>query len=116
MIRIMHVHHHELVMGHRGEGQGILVLGNDRMPLRWHWMRQVNGDNAAPGCLKIGVEIKNRIDIAQEDILRIRLIQQADERASTVHGTIVEPIGPSAVLPDVEHQVCAVVSNAWGET
>src|SRR5262249_15967465 len=67
-------------------------------------------------CLKIGVDIEHRIDIAQKGILRIRFIQQADERTSTVHGTVVQPIGPTTVMPDVEYQVRAVVSNARGET
>ena len=93
-----------------------MVLGNDRVPLRRRRMRQVNGYDATPGCLKIGVDIEHRIDIAQKGIPRIRLIQQVDERTSTVHGTIVEPSGPSAVLPDVEHQVGAVISNQRGET
>src|SRR5262249_35814448 len=116
MTRIMHVYHHALVMNHRGEGQGIVLLGNNRMPLRTSRMRQVNSYDATLRCLKIGGEIEHRIDIAQKGILRIGLIQQADERTSAIHGTIVEPIGPSTVMPDVEHQVRAVVSNPRRET
>ena len=40
------------------------------------------------GALEIGIEIEHRIDIAQEGILRIRLIQQADERTSTIHSAM----------------------------
>src|SRR4249920_2023698 len=116
MTRIMHRRYHQLIIDHGGEGQGIVVLGNDRVPLRTRRMRQVNGYDATPGCLAIGIEIEHRIDIAQEGILRIRLIQQADERASTVHGAIVETIGSTAAMPDVQYQVRAVISYPRQET
>src|SRR5262249_54389350 len=62
MTRTVRVHHRQLVIDHGGEGQGIVVLGNDRVPLRTRRMRQVNGHDATPGGLKIGVEIEHRID------------------------------------------------------
>ena len=115
-MRVMHICHHKLVIDHQRECHHIILLRNQLAPVLTFGMLDINSNDPAVRRIQRGLDIKHRAVIANKRIIGIGLVQQSHKWAITLDGTIVEAIFRVCAMPDVQHQVGAIIGDEREKT
>src|SRR5260370_17581824 len=82
---IVHVGHEKLVVDYAGEGDDVILLRDQLLPLCAFWIAGVDGYDPASRSSLGGMEVEDGAAVADGAVDGIGVVQQANEGAATLH-------------------------------
>ena len=74
-------------------------------------MLKIDGNDTATRSIQVGLDIEDGAVVANKVIAGIGCVQQANEWAITIHFAVVEAVLRVGTVPDMQHQVDAIISD-----
>src|SRR5215467_2102648 len=108
---VVHVRNDELVIDDAGEGDYVGLLRNEFLPLCSLWLSCINSNDATSRRVQGGLDVEDGAAVADDVIVGVGVIQQADERAFTVDLAIIDAVFRGRAVGDMEDEVGAIVGD-----
>ncbi len=112
-VRVFQIRRDELIVDRVGALQPVAAFGNDLAPVAAGRLADVDRDDASARGVEIRAEIKNRPDVVDERVVRVKLVEQFDHgRVRRREVFVIDAVAPVRPLIDGDDQVTAIVGDA----
>jgi len=105
---VVEVRDDEVIINEVNEIDGVGLLGEDLSPVFGFGAVDVDGDDLAPWGVEVGVEIKDRIVVANEVVASVGFVEEPDKRGRGIYGAVVDAVfdvGAAIYVEDEEFSV-----------